>query len=182
MQLTDEIIRANRVQCKHCHAEKPVCDFRQFKTKTGKPTLVTICRDCEKINGIKVPLRGSEAREYERTHGKVYFAYAPEVNRFKIGYTAVDPMARLSSMQGESPVEIFMIGYIKGTQTDEANLQLKFSNFQYHREWFVHCDEIVSLIFELIDSGQLTVINESVFGSQYEIARTNSIEAVSDDH
>jgi len=67
----------------------------------------------------------------------VYIIAAPEVDRFKIGYTCRAPLERLADFETGSPVELRVVCVFLGEREDELALQREFRHSLIRRrEWF----------------------------------------------
>lgn len=67
--------------------------------------------------------------------GAIYFVYAPEVDRMKIGYTQ-SVRSRFKGLQSASPVKLVLVAVAHGTRADEANLHKEFDEYRTHGEWY----------------------------------------------
>jgi len=70
-----------------------------------------------------------------RREGYIYLIYAPEVHRFKIGFSW-DVEDRLYVLRGEAPCELELLAYFPGTRMDEKSLHSLFAPHCHHGEWF----------------------------------------------
>lgn len=70
----------------------------------------------------------------------IYFAYAPELNRVKIGFTEGDAKQRVDNLQVGSPVDLLLIGAINGEREQEKELQNQFSALWVRGEWYTLTD------------------------------------------
>jgi hypothetical protein len=66
--------------------------------------------------------------------GFVYLIAAKK--RYKIGYTAQEPRARLRALQTGSPETLSLIGWFRGSADDERALHVRWANLHYRGEWF----------------------------------------------
>lgn len=71
----------------------------------------------------------------------IYFVYAAEVNRVKIG-RAIKPFERMWGIKTNSPCEVTLLGVIVGDREKEKQLHRRFKYLWSHNEWFVYGDEI----------------------------------------
>lgn len=55
----------------------------------------------------------------------------------KIGFTSGDPLKRLKTFEGGSPVTLELLTFIEGTQRLERAFHVTFSRLWTHREWFL---------------------------------------------
>jgi hypothetical protein len=79
--------------------------------------------------------------------GYCYIAYAPEVNRYKIGFSMSDPTIRLAALQIGSPIVLELACVIPYcTIHDETALHARFSASRLHGEWFSETYELISFI------------------------------------
>lgn len=90
-----------------------------------------------------------------RESGCVYFIVAEQVNRMKIG-VAVDPVKRLNSHRGSSPVELTLWGFIKMQTWDaarmaEQRLHRSLRQYRIKGEWFEITKEVRDRMMEEID-------------------------------
>lgn len=65
----------------------------------------------------------------------VYFIYAPEVNRLKIGISKA-PNRRLNQLRAMSPTTVHLLGLAVGGQELESRLHSAFAPCLYTNEWF----------------------------------------------
>lgn len=78
--------------------------------------------------------------------GKVYFI--TDGNYIKIGYTAGSVHRRLNQLKTGSPCQLYLLGYIDGTQKTEHELHIRFGKYRIRTdgEWFEGADEIIEYI------------------------------------
>lgn len=74
---------------------------------------------------------------------KVYFLHAPAVNLVKIG-TSFDPERRLQEVRLISPVEVRLIGVIRGDYKTEGDLHKRFEGLRARGEWFHATEALLS--------------------------------------
>lgn len=87
----------------------------------------------------------AEARKANRP-GWVYFAYAPEVNRCKIGWTSRTPEERLQ-FATDSPVAINVWGMLRASgETIEYALHCHFQRLRVRGEWFAVDEELRNFV------------------------------------
>ena len=68
--------------------------------------------------------------------GTVYLLWAMDTDRFKIGYSYAGVGKRAAAISASSPWPILIIATKPGRVYDERTLQLEFSGYRTHREWF----------------------------------------------
>jgi len=93
----------------------------------------------------------------------VYFIYAPETKRVKIGISN-KPEERIKDLQNNSGAELVLLKCLKGGKTLEERLHHRFDNYRQYGEWFKCDDEMtvwIKLYGHLIDYIQLDIKNES---------------------
>ncbi len=71
----------------------------------------------------------------------VYFIYAPLVNKVKIG-RATNLADRLQKIQTHSPIDVVLLGYIKGTKATELAIHHRFGDYRARGEWFEYAPPI----------------------------------------
>ena len=71
----------------------------------------------------------------------IYFVYAQEVNRVKIGI-ATKPLERMWGLNTDSPCSLVLLGVVIGTRAKEKSLHKRFAHLRTHNEWFTYADEI----------------------------------------
>lgn len=78
----------------------------------------------------------------------VYFIQAVDGGPIKIGST-FNPVKRLGSLQGGSPVRLQILGLLKGAGRDaEGALHIRFLDSHSHGEWFHPTPELIAYIAE----------------------------------
>ncbi len=78
-----------------------------------------------------------------REHGVVYFVEAIGVGRVKIGWTSLPVQHRISALQTGCPVDLKLLGVVKGTKSDEKDYHTRFNRFRRQgSEWFDLSEEI----------------------------------------
>jgi DNA polymerase IIIc chi subunit len=82
----------------------------------------------------------------------VYFIYAQNSEKIKIGYTE-DITARFANIQTCCPEELSLLVTAEGGEALEQKLHRKFKHLRVHGEWFKSDDAIWKLIFELRETG-----------------------------
>lgn len=86
----------------------------------------------------------------------VYLIGAPEVRRLKIGFSnGVEH--RFKQIAGASPVEIYLLCSIRGTEADEFALHERFSDLHCIGEWF-EWDEAILAHFESVVGEMLETV------------------------
>lgn len=165
------ILNLETKPCKTCGVEKPHTEYRVCHYKSGKTSVYPICKDCERENGriaARAPRKNKKenAAKHRKTQseiaGVIYFVIAKDVGRLKIGHTSSDIIKRMRALQGNSPVELTLIGYITGTVQDERDLHARFVNYRQHYEWFLASSELMAYIENMSKSGSLKELNESI--------------------
>jgi hypothetical protein len=127
--------------CNKCNVEKPVSEFYQ----SSKQWVFNSCKACESARHSEK--NKQRRREKQAVQVLVYFIYAPEVDRVKIGITGGDIAKRFSTLQGQSPTELEMLGVMEATQFTEIELHERFRYCHSHREWF-HMDRELKKFIE----------------------------------
>lgn len=79
----------------------------------------------------------------------IYFIYAEQVERVKIGFTRTSVEKRLSELQCGSPVPLTLLAIIGGTVKHEQELHRLFKRFHVRGEWFEYHDEIKAFIAQI---------------------------------
>lgn len=83
--------------------------------------------------------------------GNVYFIQVGTDGPIKIGFTKAVPADRMEELQCGCPWELRLIGFIRGTKTNEKFLHdHRFSQFKMRREWF--SAEILADIHQILAS------------------------------
>lgn len=77
----------------------------------------------------------------------VYFIFAPDVDRVKIGISK-QPNRRLQALQRSSPVDLELLGIFPGTEDEESRLHSHFAKYLYRDEWFEVRGELLDWIEE----------------------------------
>lgn len=96
----------------------------------------------------------SEAPSPKR--GYVYFIEARTAGLVKIGY-ASNPVDRMKSIQGMSPVKVSLVGFMEGDMQDERDLHRRFAEYRSHGEWFRFEGDVYDYIKEVCDAGIGTI-------------------------
>jgi hypothetical protein len=65
----------------------------------------------------------------------IYFIEEPQSRCVKIGYS-IDPLSRLATIQTGFPVELKLLGVLRGSRNAEQRLHQKFSEHRLNGEWF----------------------------------------------
>ncbi len=78
--------------------------------------------------------------------GSVYFIRAVTTHRVKIGFTELDPVSRLATLQIGSPEKLELIGSLAGSMADERAIHKQFANQRQSGEWFTLSPEIQQFI------------------------------------
>jgi DNA-binding phage protein len=84
--------------------------------------------------------------------GFLYFVHAPSVGMIKMGFTSSTPMSRMHALQAASPVPLELLGCLRGSLTDEAQLHVRFAAYRTHNEWFVFNDDIAGYVRDEVRS------------------------------
>lgn len=79
---------------------------------------------------------------------QVYFIYATDAEKVKIGYSD-SPESRLKTLQIGSPVPLHILVTVKGGANLEKKLHEKFSRSHSHGEWFHMSEDIEMYIREV---------------------------------
>lgn len=87
----------------------------------------------------------------------IYFIFAAEVNRIKIGQTTNVNM-RLSSLQSASPCNLSLIAVIPGDHESESRLHERFAHDHFKGEWFVYSPRLRAY---LIAEAQMKTLDRS---------------------
>jgi len=68
----------------------------------------------------------------------IYFLYAPELDRVKIGHTRSEQTIkkRISTLKTSCPCSVFLIAVFKGDASRESFLHKRFTENRVHGEWF----------------------------------------------
>lgn len=88
------------------------------------------------------------AKATKLTEGFVYFIYAPEVDRVKIGFT-VNLKQRFKELQLGSPTALEMLTYVRGTFQLELAILAIFHKYRLHGEWFQAHPDLLAFIESL---------------------------------
>ena len=117
------------------------------KARSGFPrTSLYICLDCQ-------PEKPIDNSILERPDYYVYFFYAEEVDRIKIGATG-NIAKRLKGISGQSACEVRLLGYVHSNQHSEYEVHQMFDQYKHHGEWFEASPEI----WEYIEREFLAVV------------------------
>lgn len=82
----------------------------------------------------KFPAPGSDPAK--KRAGCIYFIQAERSKKIKIGYTEVDPLTRLATLQTGSSEKLSLLGSFPGTPKDERDSQLELHEDRLEGEWF----------------------------------------------
>jgi len=82
----------------------------------------------------------------------IYFIGNREIKKVKIGY-AKNIIRRLKSISAHSPVEVEILGFMKGDVNGEHAIHRHFKEFRLHKEWFELSSPIEKFI-ENIDNAR----------------------------
>lgn len=145
--------------CKYCGETKPASSFyRGNKSK---------CRECLKLDYLerkKLPAKprnkklpkpkpaqtAEQSSKRIEQSGWVYFIQSVDgTGLIKIGHTTTSITRRLSSIQGQCPVILKVIGSFQGTLLDERATQQRLDFCRNHHEWFYPDPELLEFIAEL---------------------------------
>ena len=67
--------------------------------------------------------------------GHVYFVFAPELRRIKIGFTR-DVARRFTSLRNSSPCDLLLIGSVRAAPVAEGAFHGLLQDFRRYGEWF----------------------------------------------
>ena len=84
--------------------------------------------------------------------GYVYFVYAAEAGVIKIGFTMDRPWKRLCALQTASPVDLVVMGVVRGPAKLERLLHKKFRKIRKRYEWFHATPELIDFIHEVAET------------------------------
>ncbi len=70
------------------------------------------------------------------TFGIVYFIEAVGADRIKIGWTATDPLRRMTELQNAAPFPLKLLATVIGTRRNEREFHAHFAKARAIREWF----------------------------------------------
>jgi hypothetical protein len=144
--------------CTKCHLTKSVYDFYWDGTR-GRWR--TICKVCEAIGQQSKKSASTYVKRTKNRLGVLYFVFAADVNRIKIGISQKTKLERrLKIIQAQSPVEITLIGVIESSNVVEleTNLHIVFKDYWIHSEWFEYTDAIAKFIKLNAEKRDVTVI------------------------
>lgn len=85
-----------------------------------------------------------------RAKTKVYFIQSENEGPIKIG-CAIDPIARMLSLQTSHPNQLRLLAVVDGSYKEEAKLHRLFANYRIKGEWFhpsTQLTEYIALISE----------------------------------
>lgn len=83
--------------------------------------------------------------------GWVYFARSGDV--VKVGWSQ-SPTRRVRAIATSAPAPVRLIGIVRGTRDDEAELHRRFADAHAHGEWFWFTPDIEGAITWLCDEGE----------------------------
>jgi hypothetical protein len=86
--------------------------------------------------------------------GFIYAIYDPVSLAVKIGYTSVNPWARLSQIQTGNPTRLELIAFSKGNRADERWIHQRFKERRLTGEWFSECRELAQYVTEMRDKSK----------------------------
>lgn len=78
--------------------------------------------------------------------GYVYFVYARQVERVKIGYSGRHPDGRLTTLRNGSPVALERLGFVRGDCHTEADWHYRFKDVHFFGEWFDATPELLDAV------------------------------------
>lgn len=78
----------------------------------------------------------------------IYFIYAEEVNRVKIG-RSVDISTRLADLTTSSPVELTLLAYFLAPVSAERFIHSLFDRYRVRGEWFIYSEQIRGVVKRL---------------------------------
>jgi hypothetical protein len=119
-------------------------------TAPDEATATLVCAAVDRdvaLHGYYLGPQRPRRRPYGRYDGFVYFVEA--AGRIKIGY-ACDPNKRLDELRCGCPVEMTLLGTLRGTSKDEADWHRRFAARRLHGEWFDPTDELRAAISEAV--------------------------------
>lgn len=69
-------------------------------------------------------------------YGHIYFIKSPALNAIKIGFSAHNPMTRLSACQTGNADDLIMLGWCAGYESTERKYHEWLSDCRIRGEWF----------------------------------------------
>lgn len=121
-------------------------EYEQLK----KGTIIQFNSESKNTNNKFDDLELKLEQNYEKRYSKdgiVYFVFAKELNRVKIGFTGFKTVEnRLCGLQTSSPCKLELIGYINSNQDFEKELHNRFDKYRIIGEWFKYSKEIKEYI------------------------------------
>lgn len=125
--------------CKRCKKNKKNEQmYLAYNRSTKEYKASSICKECHVI-ASKIGIgkrKNRNSRNYQDTHGTIYFVQAKELKKIKIGFTTMPTSKRLKTLQGCSPDEIVLLCEMKGSLLDEKMFHEKFAYCNSHFEWY----------------------------------------------
>lgn len=85
----------------------------------------------------------------------IYFIHCEASKTVKIG-VAGDPRKRLQELQVGCPDELCLLGFVPGSEVDEARFHKKYDHLSVRGEWFRETEELIQDILSLLGSQNLT--------------------------
>lgn len=80
----------------------------------------------------------------------LYFIYAPEADRVKIGISKT-PNKRLQALMRSSPIDLELLGIVPGDENDESKLHSRFAQNLFRDEWFNLEGDLADWLYERFD-------------------------------
>lgn len=106
-------------------------------------------KDLVCLTGAESGISDPVAARQKANLGRVYFIRAGRTNTVKIGW-AIDPWARLASLQTGSPHKLFLVCHIPGTQEAEWDWHERWADLRIRGEWFKLSPELRHAINRLV--------------------------------
>jgi len=85
------------------------------------------------------------AKPTHKTEGYIYFLFAPEVGRIKIGFTT-NFKQRLADLKNTSPCELELLKIVRGNFQTELALHAVFHGSRQMGEWYEVTQKLVDFI------------------------------------
>lgn len=128
--------------CIDCHQEQSLDEFVKLPHVGG---YTRRCKPCHKKHMKEVRTK-PHRRKKPVVQGFVYFVYAKEVSRIKIGWSQRDAKYRIKTMATDCPCDLSLIVQVKGSRIDEREYHKKFHYINHHGEWFEATKELLDFI------------------------------------
>ena len=137
------------------HTRRESIGVERHSTPNGVQRLIEWALEREGVSSsAKWERLSGEAPSPKR--GYVYFIEAHAAGLVKIGYSS-NPVDRMKSIQGMSPVKVSLVGFIEGDMQDERDLHSRFAEYHSHGEWFQFNGDVYDYIKEVCNAGIGTV-------------------------